>query len=101
MGPISPQEACAALRASEQYKTTQWKQNSIVRWVEGESRMGLCRYCGRPAGLFRRQHRDCADNHNRALELIEYTLADALNDTTPAKALRGKLNQIALDGFVG
>jgi hypothetical protein len=37
----------------------------------------LCRYCGRPAGLFRSQHPDCADRHNRALVM-------ALRDTTAA-----------------
>jgi len=62
--------------------------------------MGLCRYCGRPAGLFRREHHDCAERHDQALAKIKPILEGALNDTRPADELQGQVNFIACDGLI-
>ncbi len=39
--------------------------------------MGDCRYCGKSAGFLRRQHKECADRHERALGSMRELCVDA------------------------
>lgn len=62
--------------------------------------MGLCKYCLQPAGLFRWQHRACAERRQQALSKINSSLAEVLNDKTSADELWGHLEFTAGDGFI-
>jgi len=62
--------------------------------------MGLCKYCLQPAGLFRWQHRACAERRQQALSKINSALAEVLNDKTSADELWGHLEFTASDGFI-
>jgi hypothetical protein len=62
--------------------------------------MGLCRYCHQPAGLFRSQHPFCSERHQQAVAKINSILARALNYTTPADVLWGRVEYFASGGFI-
>ena len=39
--------------------------------------MGDCRYCGKPAGFLRKEHRECAERHASAQHRIRRLCVDA------------------------
>lgn len=40
--------------------------------------MGLCRFCNKPAGFLRREHRECREKHNSGAFVIRSMIADSL-----------------------
>lgn len=57
--------------------------------------MGNCRYCGKPAGFLRKQHKDCAERHDRAMEAIRAACVDAALRGTGLEDLEGRIHETA------
>ena len=57
--------------------------------------MGVCRYCGKPAGIFRRKHAECADAHRRVLVEIDNFASQAACGALPLDALEAKIKDAA------
>lgn len=62
--------------------------------------MGICIYCGKPAGIFRNKHRECAEKRDRAWNQLVQTSRDAALGTVPLEHLPEQLEQIARDSFI-
>ncbi|WP_120944255.1 hypothetical protein [Helicobacter labacensis] len=39
--------------------------------------MGLCKFCNRPAGFLRKQHKECLQKHTQAQEQIQLAIQEA------------------------
>ncbi len=62
--------------------------------------MGDCRYCGKPAGFFRKQHDDCARRHEQAAAAIDEVCAAAALRGEGLDALPGRVRELAAAGNV-
>ena len=62
--------------------------------------MGDCRYCGKPAGFLRKQHRECADKRERAAESIKELCVDAALRGGDFDALPARIREAAAGGFI-
>ena len=62
--------------------------------------MGDCRFCGKPAGFLRKQHRVCADRNERAKESIKTLCVDAALRGADLDGLRPRIRETAAGGFV-
>lgn len=63
--------------------------------------MGDCIYCGKPAGMLKKQHSECRERHDKAAEAIPQLFAKFLQSTLEASRFREKLNQIAETSYIG
>jgi hypothetical protein len=61
------------------------KLSVSVSSLRVQSEMGKCRYCGKPAGLFRRQHQECRTRHDEAASKIPAFFVKALQSPMPAE----------------
>jgi hypothetical protein len=66
----------------------------------GRLTMGLCIYCGRPAGLFRKQHAACKEQHDYALARIPDFLPKFLDSDLPADRFCELLQEGAKASFI-
>src|ERR1700674_3704856 len=57
--------------------------------------MGTCIYCGRPAGLFHRQHRQCAEQFAVAEQKIPQFFVQAMDSPLPAPKFYELAHQVA------
>ena len=65
--------------------------------------MGTCVYCGKPAGLLRSMHRECAEKRNQGwAEMVRLAKVAALgeNPEGPVNNLGNRLVEIAKDSFI-
>src|SRR5712671_245778 len=62
--------------------------------------MGACEFCGQKAGLFRKQHADCAAKHALAVEKIPTFFEQALASSVPACRFRGLVDDLAAAHYV-
>ncbi len=40
--------------------------------------MGICRFCGKPAGFLKREHKECRERHNRGIFIIRSMVESSL-----------------------
>lgn len=57
--------------------------------------MGDCRYCGKSAGFLRKQHQECAERHDRAMEAIRSACVDAALRGVGLEDLKGRIEEEA------
>lgn len=57
--------------------------------------MGNCKYCGKSAGFLRKQHKECAERHDRAMEAIRSACVDAALRGTGLAELEGRIRETA------
>lgn len=57
--------------------------------------MGDCRYCGKSAGFLRKQHQECAERHDRAMEAIRSACVDAALRGAGLEDLKGRIEEEA------
>lgn len=62
--------------------------------------MGKCIYCGKSAGLFRKEHRDCRASFYRAYNEITYVTQQSILDRDVPLNVEAKLLRIASAGRV-
>ena len=62
--------------------------------------MGDCRFCGKPAGFLRKQHRACADRNQRARDSIKGLCVDAALRGADFEALPARIRETAAEGFI-
>ena len=62
--------------------------------------MSDCRYCGKPAGFLRKQHRECADKRERAAESIKDLCVDAALHGADFDALPDRIRDAVAEGFI-
>ena len=58
--------------------------------------MGLCIYCGKPAGFFHREHKECAERHAIGRTQIGALLSSALTSVESAESTSDKARAIAV-----
>lgn len=59
--------------------------------------MGLCRFCGKPAGFLRREHRECREKYNSGTFVIRSMIADSLSNEVNGD----EVFQIARESYIG
>jgi vacuolar-type H+-ATPase subunit E/Vma4 len=57
--------------------------------------MGTCIYCGKPAGLFSHQHKECREQYDNAVTRIFESFKEALTNSMEPKRFRELIEQIA------
>jgi hypothetical protein len=57
--------------------------------------MGTCIYCGKPAGLFSHQHKECREQYDNAATRIFESFKEALTNSMEPKQFRELIEQIA------
>ncbi len=62
--------------------------------------MGICRYCGKPAGLFRSSHAECRAQHDHVAASIPDFFVKSLNSPLPAASFRDLTMQAAQTGHI-
>jgi hypothetical protein len=62
--------------------------------------MGRCRYCGKPAGLFRREHKECRASFHLAFNEIAYVTQQAILDREVPWVTEARLLRIASAGRI-
>ena len=62
--------------------------------------MGICKYCGQPAGVFRSKHAECEDAHVRATQKIGEFVLSAVRGTAPVEGLPARLQALASPAHV-
>ena len=55
--------------------------------------MGDCKYCGKSAGFLRKQHKECADRHDRAVESIKKICVDAALHGTNLDEVKDRIRE--------
>jgi len=58
--------------------------------------MGLCRFCGKPAGFLRKEHRECREKYNQGVSSISSMIASSLTSNVE----REEILKIASDSFI-
>ncbi|MCX7795876.1 MAG: hypothetical protein N2380_05085 [bacterium] len=58
--------------------------------------MGLCRFCGKPAGFLRKEHRECREKHNSGVFIIRSMVADSLSNSVD----RDEILKIARESYI-
>ncbi len=61
--------------------------------------MGICRICGQPAGLFRREHKACRATRTHTWETMVSTATEAAIGKGDAGSLEARLAQLAAGGL--
>jgi hypothetical protein len=62
--------------------------------------MGKCRFCGKPAGFLRSQHRECAAEHAQGERAIPLLIAEALFSTLLHPKITEQVKAIADRSFI-
>jgi hypothetical protein len=62
--------------------------------------MGNCRYCGKPVGLFAKEHRECAAKHEEAPRRMQELAKSAFAQNDPPADLVTQLEEIAGEGYI-
>ena len=62
--------------------------------------MGNCLYCGRPAGLLKRKHKECESKHHEGWRQLVALSSDAVTRKTSPDGLETRLAKIAQASFV-
>ena len=62
--------------------------------------MGDCRYCGKSAGFLRKQHQECAERHNHAMETVRSACVDAALRGVGLEDLKGRIEEEAASADV-
>lgn len=62
--------------------------------------MGRCRFCGNPAGLFRKHHADCLARRQRAISQIPILTARLLQSPSSATHFAALLTEVATSCFL-
>ncbi|WP_069293902.1 hypothetical protein [Fervidobacterium thailandense] len=65
--------------------------------------MGICKYCGKPAGLFKSKHRECESKHKLTFEQLVRVTLDTIAKSTSSKEfeeLEKDINRIAPGGYL-
>jgi hypothetical protein len=63
--------------------------------------MGACKYCGQPAGLFRKEHAECQKRHEKGRQAIIDLIAQSLSSSSSVHALQEQIRKIAENSFIG
>lgn len=63
--------------------------------------MGDCRFCGKPAGFLRHEHKECRRAHDDAAEKITGFFAKALHDPVAVDRFHKLIDQDAAQNFIG
>ena len=72
-----------------------------ARWWRGDYRnrgdesLGNCRYCGKSAGFLRKQHKECAERHDRAMGEMRSACVDAALRGAGLAELEGRIRETA------
>lgn len=61
--------------------------------------MGICRYCKRPAGLFRQAHLECEQKHREGRAMIHDALKQALQNPQLLPTIQERLSVICKEHF--
>lgn len=59
--------------------------------------MGLCRFCGKPAGFLRREHKECREKYNSGAFVIRSMVANSLTDDVD----RDEILRVARESYIG
>lgn len=62
--------------------------------------MGKCIYCGKPAGLFRRYHKECKEKHDTAVKEIGNHIVSFFENGGKSTELKEKVLKTASSGYV-
>lgn len=62
--------------------------------------MGNCIYCGRPAGILRRRHRECQEKHDRGWESMVRMAKDAALGMDQLENIEVRLAEVAEESFI-
>lgn len=62
--------------------------------------MGICIYCGQPAGLLRRQHQECAVNHEQGYSEMGALASQAARGLVNLHSLEPKLAEVARRSYI-
>mgnify|MGYP000055858716 FL=1 len=62
--------------------------------------MGICVYCGKPAGFLQKAHPECEAKHKEGLNQIAELVAASLAGSVPISELPERLEEIAKESFV-
>jgi len=58
--------------------------------------MGICRFCGKPAGFLRKEHKECKEKHNQGVFLIRAMISSSLKEDVEKEDIL----RIASDSFI-
>lgn len=60
----------------------------------------LCKFCGKPAGLFSRVHKQCDLAHLKAVACIPKAISTAITSSSDFSALKNDVTSLAANGYV-
>jgi hypothetical protein len=62
--------------------------------------VGDCRYCGKPAGWFRQQHKECDAKHHAGCEQILALAQDAIRNSGDLGTMEARAREVASSSYV-
>lgn len=62
--------------------------------------MGTCKYCGKPAGIFRKEHKECKQKHSTGVEKIKLLIESSLSNNETLENLVKQIKEVASESFV-
>lgn len=62
--------------------------------------MGTCKYCGKDAGFFSHEHKECEAKHNQGVDAFEDGVRKYLNDTLKINDLIGLVARLKKDNYL-
>jgi hypothetical protein len=62
--------------------------------------MGVCSFCGKPAGVFRHEHAECRQRHDEAAAKLPELCVEALASGVPAERLRDQIREFAAASYI-
>jgi hypothetical protein len=57
--------------------------------------MGTCSFCGKSAGIFRSEHKECRQRHDEAVERMPAFFLKAFNDQVEPEIFHGLMIDLA------
>lgn len=62
--------------------------------------MGICIYCGKDAGLFRKYHKNCKQKHDKYLNMIQPVIQKVITQGTPIDECVGYVDNVCRIGVI-
>jgi len=62
--------------------------------------MGICKYCGKPAGFLKSKHKECELKYNNGKSKIKLNIKEALNNKINLADLLEEIDNIAKESFI-
>lgn len=62
--------------------------------------MGICKFCGRPAGLFSHAHKECEEKHKQGITSLESAMRSYFMNSLDIRSLVSQIQGVKANNYV-